>query len=240
MVWIKYRDRIHGQIVDVEVSEAVARYLWAADRKWRRLMLKARFYERSFNNSIFEDDDEITFEETIADPNVDVEKEVEDKIFAEVIWAVAKNLTPLQQEIMRERYILDMRMSDIAKKHNMTRSALTQFMATAHKHFAFYLTHDKEFIKTYWFETHYKEISQDIIDTAKDELSNNKFTLNMETLDNIEKFAKEMTQYIKIGDKLNAGLTPKQKELWQKMSKVVCGTIKELKNNLKNKNLDQK
>ena len=49
-----------------------------------------------------------------------------------------------------------------------------------------------------------------------------------------------MTQYIKIGDKLNAGLTPKQKELWQKMSKVVCGTIKELKNNLKNKNLEQK
>lgn len=203
-------------------------------------MLKARFYERSFNNSIFEDDDEITFEETIADPNVDVEKEVEDKIFAEVIWAVAKNLTPLQQEIMRERYILDMRMSDIAKKHNMTRSALTQFMATTHKHFAFYLTHDKEFVKTYWFETRYKEISQDIIDTAKDELSNNKFKLNMETLDNIEKFAKEMTQYIKIGDKLNAGLTPKQKELWQKMSKVVCGTIKELKNNLKNKNLEQK
>jgi len=44
MVWIKYKDRIHNKTIDLEVSEEVARYLWANDIYWRRLMKKVNKY----------------------------------------------------------------------------------------------------------------------------------------------------------------------------------------------------
>ena len=85
MVWIKYNDRIHNKTIDLEVSEEVARFLWTNDRYWRRLMKKVNKYECSYFASIFEDGDEIEFIETIKDESVDIEQEVENKIFAEVI-----------------------------------------------------------------------------------------------------------------------------------------------------------
>ena len=138
MVWIKYNDRIHNKTIDLEVSEEVARFLWTNDRYWRRLMKKVNKYECSYFASIFEDGDEIEFIETIKDESADIEQDVENKIFAEVIGKVAEKLQPLQKEILIERFKKDLKLCDIAKKHNMSKSALTQFLKTTYKHFVFF------------------------------------------------------------------------------------------------------
>ncbi len=226
MVWIKYKDRIHNKLIDVEVSEEVARYLWANDIYWRRLMKKVNKFECSYFASLFDDGDEIEFIETIKDERVDVEKEVENKIFAETIWKVAEKLQPLQKEILIERFKKDMKLCDIAKKHNISKSALTQLMATAYKHFGFLLVHDKEFMKTYWFETHYKKIAKEIFDTTKYKLLYGFLNLD---LDNILSFKKEMTQTMKIASRLGYGISPQQKKLWQKISKIINNFTEKVK-----------
>ena len=225
MVWIKYKDRIHNILIDLEVSEEVARYLWANDIYWRRLMKKAKRFECSYFATIFDDDDEIEFIETIKDESVDVEQEVDNKIFAEIIWRVAEKLQPLQREILIERFKKDMKLCDIAKKHNMSKSALTQFLKTTYKHFVFYLAHDKDFIKTDYWQSRCKDFTDEFIDTLEEGLTNENFEFN---LNKILDFAKGATQTIKIADKLGVGLSPKQKKLWQFMSNTVTEFIKSI------------
>ena len=207
MVCIKYHDHIHNKFIDVEVSEEVARCIWTSDRYWRRLMKKVHQFECSYFESISDDGDEIEFIETIKDESVDIEQEVDNKIFAEVIWKVTDKLQPLQREVLIERFKKDMKLCDIAKKHNMSKSALTQFIATAYKHFGFFLVHDKEFMKTY-------------------RLMNGFLTLN---LDNISSFTKEMTQAMKIASRLGYGLSLQQKKLWRKTSKVINNFIEKVR-----------
>ena len=225
MVWIKYKDRIHNKTIDLEVSEEVARYLWANDIYWRRLMKKARKYECSYFETISDDGDEIEFIETIKDESVDIEQEVDNKIFAEIIWKVAEKLQPLQKEILIERFKKDMKLCDIAKKHNMSKSALTQFLKTTYKHFVFFLARDKDFIKTDFWQSHCKDFTDEFIDTLEEGLTNENFEFD---LDKILDFAKGATQAIKIADKLGVGLSSKQKKLWQFMSKTVTDFIKSI------------
>lgn len=225
MVWIKYKDRIHNKTIGIEVSEEVARYLWANDIYWRRLMKKVYKFECSYFASIFEDGDEVEFIETIKDENVDIEQEVANKIFAEIIWKVAEKLQPLQREILIERFKQDMKLCDIAKKHNMSKSALTQFLKTTYKHFVFYLAHDKDFIKTDFWQSHCKDFTDDFIDSLEEGLTNENFEFD---LGKILDFAKGATQTIKIADKLGVGLSTKQKKLWQFMSKTVTDFIKSI------------
>ncbi len=225
MVWIKYKDRIHNKTIDLEVSEEVARYLWANDIYWRRLMKKVHKFECSYFTTIFEDDDEIEFIETIKDESVDIEQEVDDKIFAEIIWKVAENLQPLQKEILIERFKKDMKLCDIAREHNMSKSALTQFLKTTYKHFVFYLAHDKDFIKTDYWQSRCKDFTDEFIDGLEEGLTNKNFELDLEK---ILDFAKGATQTIKIADKLGVGLSPKEKKLWQFMSKTVTDFIKSI------------
>lgn len=225
MVWIKYKDRIHNKTIDLEVSEEVARYLWANDIYWRRLMKKVHKFEYSYFASIFDDGDEIEFIETIKDESVDIEQEVDNKIFAEIIWKVAENLQPLQREILVERFKKDMKLCDVAKKHNMSKSALTQFLKTTYKHFVFFLVHDKDFIKTNFWQIHCRDFTDAFIDSLEEGLTNENFEFD---LDKILDFAKGATQTIKIADKLGVGLSPKEKKLWQFMSKTVTDFIKSI------------
>ena len=225
MVWIKYNDRIHNKTIDLEVSEEVARFLWTNDRYWRRLMKKVNKYECSYFASIFEDGDEIEFIETIKDESVDIEQEVENKIFAEVIWKVAEKLQPLQKEVLFERFKKDMKLCDIAKKHNMSKSALTQYLKTTDIFFIFFLAREKDFIKTDFWQSHCKDFTDEFIDTLEEGLTNENFEFD---LNKILDFAKGATQAIKIADKLGVGLSQKEKKLWQFMSKTVTDFIKSI------------
>lgn len=225
MIWIKYKDRIHNQLVDIEVNDEVARYLWANDRYWRRLMKRVNKYECSYFNSFFDDDDEIEFVETIKDESIDIEQEVDDKMFAEIIWKVADKLQPLQKQILIERFKRDMKLCDIAQKHNMSKSALTQFLKTTYKHFVFFLARDKDFIKTDFWQFHCKDFTDEFIDTLEKGLTDDNFEFD---LDKILEFSKGATQAIKIADKLGVGLSPAQKKLWNFMSKTVNDFIKEI------------
>ena len=54
------------------------------------LMKKVHKFEYSYFETISDDGDEIKFIETIKDGSVDIEQEIENKIFAEIIWKVAE------------------------------------------------------------------------------------------------------------------------------------------------------
>ncbi len=210
MVWIKYKDRIHNQVVEIEVNNEVAHYLWSNDRYWRRLMKKVNKYECSYFNSFFEDGDEVKFVETIKDESVDVEQEVDNKMFVEIIWKVVDKLQPLQNQILIERFKKDKKLCDIAKKHNMSKSALTQFLKTTYKHFVFFLARDKDFVKTDFWQSHCKDFTDEFIDTLEQGLMDDNFEFD---LNKILEFSKGLTQAIKIADRLGVGLSPKDKKL---------------------------
>ena len=115
---IQYYDRINKKLIDLEVTDEVARFLMANDKKLRRHQAKYDYFNISIETPInSNDEDSITLAETLED-----KVEVMDcatcrrKIHLfNTVWKIVDKLKPKQIELIDNLYIFDKTQKEIAK-----------------------------------------------------------------------------------------------------------------------------
>lgn len=105
---IQYYDRINKKLIDLEVTDEVARFLMSNDKKLRRHQVRYDYFNISLDTPInSNDEDGITLAETLED-----KVEVMDcatcrrKIHLfNTVWKVVDKLKPKQIELINRGYI---------------------------------------------------------------------------------------------------------------------------------------
>lgn len=237
---IKYYDKINNEVLELEVSDDVSKFL-QADRK--RLIRQAKEDRKYLAFSLddytkFNDEELLNVGELIADENLDIEKEIEQKEFSKIIWKVVDKLQTKQANAIKMIYLQGYKSKEVADTLNMSYSAFTQFKDTALKHLHILLSYDKDFAKTEYYERHYKHFADDVIKQLKQEIEteNKEFSIN---LNNVYDLMKNVTQINKITERLGVNIPEKTITLLNEMTKPVAEFFKYLKQNGKFKDNKQ-
>jgi len=227
---IDYYDAIHKQKIKLEVTDEVAKFLQSDNKRLERQEKDdKKFIAFSLNETTDIDGEEsLTYEELIADENAYVDKNFEKKEFSRIIWNVVNKLEKKEAQAIKAIFKLGYKPGEVAEIFNMSRSAFSQFMITAIKHLRIELSYDEEFVKTEYYQNHYKEFADDVIKQTKESLTQSALPIN---LNQVEGLMKEITQLNKITEKLGIHIPEQTIDLLQEMSKPVKGFIKELKKN---------
>ena len=161
------------------------------------------------------------------------------KELARIVWNVVDILDKNQAKMIKLYYIYGYRAKELANYFGLTRSAFTQWKDTTHKHLLYLLSRDDEFNKTdYYYKDIYKSFADEVIDTAKQKLSQSQISIN---LNKVNELMNDVTQAMKIADKLGVGLPEENKKMLDFMTKTVRGFVKPLlkKENDKSKQEDK-
>lgn len=238
---IKYYDRIHKQLLELEVSDEVAKFFHADNRRWSRQGQKIKE-----NIALSLDDptecngeEALTYGELIEDEKANIDKIMAKKELARIVWNVVDILDKNQAKMIKLYYIYGYRAKELANYFGLTRSAFTQWKDTTHKHLLYLLSRDDEFNKTdYYYKDIYKSFADEVIDTAKQKLSQSQISIN---LNKVNELMNDVTQAMKIADKLGVGLPEENKKMLDFMTKTVRGFVKPLlkKENDKSKQEDK-
>lgn len=238
---IKYRNRIHNEIVELEVSDEVAKFLHADSRRQKRKL------QEDYANIAFslddmpesENEESLTYHELVADKNVDLERDIENAEFSKIVWNVVDKLEEKQKSAIKLLFEYNYTQKAVANKLGMTASAFTQFRDTALKHLHILFSYDKDFALTEYYQAHYKQFADDVIAELENEMKTankvNNFEIN---LNNVESLMKSVTQIDKISDKLGVEIPDETTKLFKYMTDTIQGFFKDLKKNGKydNKN----
>ena len=237
---IKHYDKINNEVVELEVSDDVSKFL-QADRK--RLIRQAEEDRKHLAFSLddytkFNDEELLSVGELIADKDLDVEREIEQKEFSKIIWNVVDKLQTKQANAIKMIYLHGYKSKEVADTLNMNYSAFTQFKDTALKHLHILLSYDKYFAHTDYYVKHYKRFADDVIKQVKQEIAyeNKVFSIN---LNNVYDLMKNVTQMNKITERLGVKIPEKTISLLNEMTKPVAEFFKVLKQNEKFKDSEQ-
>lgn len=235
---IDYYDAIHKQKIKLEVTDEVAKFLQSDKKRLDRQEKDDReFIAFSLDETTSVDGEEsLTYGELIPDKNADVEKEFERKEFARVLWNVVNKLDKKEADAIKAIFKIGYKKGEVANYFNMSTSAFSQFMLTALKHLRIELSYDEEFCKTEFYDKHYKEFADDVIEQTKESLSKPTLPINLNL---VEGLMKEVTQINKITEKIGIHIPEQTIELLQEMSKPVKDFFKELKKDVKYKEGEQ-
>ena len=124
---IKYRDKITKQRLEFEVDDEIANFLMASDRKIRRKQAQYDYYNISLNSPVYSDNGkEITLEDTIAEPKETFNCKIcrQQMKFYNVVWKVVGKLDKFHYDIVWDYYVEKKSKKQIAKKLNITESAI--------------------------------------------------------------------------------------------------------------------
>ena len=237
---IQYYDKINNEVVELEVSDDVSKFL-QADRK--RLIRQAKEDRKHLAFSLddytkFNDEELLSIGELIANKNLDIEREIEQKEFSKIIWNVVDKLQTKQAEAIKMIYKQGYKSKEVADALNMSYSAFTQFKDTALKHLHILLSYDEKFSKTSYYESHYKHFADDVINQVKQDLASEKEVLSI-NLNNVYDLMKNVTQMNKITERLGVKIPEKTITLLNEMTKPVAEFFKALKQNGKFKDNEQ-
>lgn len=228
---IKYYDRINKQLLEIEVSDEVAKFLHADNK---RLSRRGQKDKENIALSLdayshHEGKEALTYGELIADENAYVDKHLEEEDFSNIVWSVVDKLESKQAESIKMLYLNERKAKAVARHFGMSQSAFSQFKDTALKHLHILLSYDEEFRKTIYYERHYKDFAEDVINQAKREISNNEtYSIN---LNNVFDLMKSVTQINKITEKIGIEIPETTLKQLEYMTKPVWGFFKELKKN---------
>jgi len=228
---IKYYDRINQQMIELEVSDEIAKFLQNDSKRRSRSGKKDKEnIALSLNAySHYEGKEALTYGDLIADKNAYVDKHLEEDDFSNIVWKVVDKLENKQAESIKMLYLNERKPKAVARYLGMSRSAFSQFKDTALKHLHILLSYDKEFRKTNYYENHYKDFAEDVINQVKRELSNSEtYSIN---LNNVFDLMKSVTQINKITEKIGVEIPEKTLKQLECMTKHVWGFFKELKKN---------
>lgn len=134
---VKYFDRIHKALLDLEVSDELAQFL-NTNRVYRHRQKKKinnfEMYTDNFSSWI----DNIGSEENI-------ETTLEQKELAKIVRKNIVKLSKQRQEIIYRLFYLDQNKTEVAKTMGITLSCLSQQLETIFWHLTILLIHDKDF-----------------------------------------------------------------------------------------------
>lgn len=228
---IKYYDRINKQLLELEVSDKVAKALHADNRRLSRQGQKdSECIALSLDAvSHYDGEKALTYGELIEDENADVEKYAEKNEFSNIIWNVVDKLESKEADAIKMFYLYDRKAKVVARHLGLSRSAFTQFKDTALKHLHILLSYDEDFTKTTYYENHYKDFADDVINQAKEEIcASETYSIN---LNNVFELMKSVTQINKITEKIGVEIPEATLKQLEYMTKPVWGFFKELKKN---------
>lgn len=225
---IQYYDRINKKLIDLEVTDEVARFLMSNDKKLRRHQAKYDYFNISIDTPInSNDEDSITLAETLED-----KVEVMDcatcrrKIHLfNTVWKVVDKLKPKQIELIDNLYIFDKTQKEIAKMWNVSESSVSQMKDTALLHLTYHFYTDKEFKKTDLYKRNKREFEFDLPRVAKELDKENGLTFDLNAINNL---VKDNTQMLKALSSLGIELDESQKKLFSFMNKTVKHALKDL------------
>lgn len=228
---IKYYDRINKQLLEIEVSDEVAKFFQADNKRLSRqgqrdreniaLSLDAYSHHEGKNA--------LTYGELIADENANIEKYAEKNEFSNIIWNVVDKLESKEAEAIKMFYLYDRKAKVVARHLGMSRSAFTQFKDTALKHLHILLSYDEDFAKSTYYENHYKDFTDDVINQAKEEIcATETYSIN---INNVFELMKSVTQINKITEKIGVEIPEATLKQLEYMTKPVWGFLKDLKKN---------
>ncbi|MDD4575123.1 MAG: hypothetical protein PHI36_01720 [Bacteroidales bacterium] len=216
MKWIKYFDRINHQLLDLEVSDEVARVLWSTDRQWSRKGQKDReCIALSLDEQTeYNGEDALTYHELIEDEKANIEKNYLRKEFYELIWSIVDKLEEKQKKILTWYFKDGYRMREIASKTKSTTPALTQFKNTALKHLKFLLCNDRYFRDTNFYQYQLsRPFTKTVIKTAE-KMKTQSFEINF---DEVTEYLNKMQQSLKISDKIGAPIQQEKRDTLQEI-----------------------
>lgn len=232
---IKYYDRIHSELLELEVNDEVAKFFHADNRRWSRQgqKIKENIALSLDEPTEWNGEDALTYGELIEDEKANIDKIMAKKELARIVWNVVDKLDKNQAKMIKLYYIYGYRAKELANYFGLTRSAFTQWKDTTHKHLLFLLSRDEEFNQTdYYFKDIYKPFADEIVQTAKEVFTQPKISIN---LNKVNELVNDVTQAMKIADKLGVGLPEESKKLLDFMTKTVRGFVKPLLKNDDNK-----
>lgn len=225
---IKYYDRINKQMIDLEVTDEVARFLLANDKKLQRKQNKYNHRTIPLDKIIYSSDEEdITLQEVLAEPE---DEEVMDcrqckkKLdFFNIVWKVVDNLDKEKYDLIWDLFVEKKSQKEIAKEKSITESAVSQLKDTAISDLVYHLNCDEIFKQTDFYKKYLEKEKKEFVKIAnsltKEEIGN--YIMN-----GVKDFTKLLSQVLKkstILDKDIAG-----KDTISKANRAVKQTIEKL------------
>lgn len=198
---IKYYDRINHKMLELEVSDEVAKFLQADNRRQSRQGQKYR------ENVVLSLDDYsqvdgqnyLTYHELIADEKSNTIENYENKQFNKLVWHICHKLPYKERQILWWYYKIGYKASEIAKSLKLDSSQFSQQKATAISHLRILLLNDPDFVNTDYHK------STEIFTLPK-EVKENAENLDIKKIEfknkDIYNLTKEVPQQIKISEKL--------------------------------------
>ena len=198
---IKYYDRINRKLIELEVTDKVAKFLQADDRR------QSRQGQRYRENVVLSLDDYscvdgqnyLTYHELIADEKSNTIENYENKQFNKLVWHICHKLPYKERQILWWYYKIGYKTSEIAKSLKLDNSQFSQQKATTLSHLRVLLLNDPDFLNTDYYKstkmfTLPKEVKENAenLDIKKIEFKNK----------DIYNLTKEVPQQIKISEKL--------------------------------------
>lgn len=230
METIKYYDRIHNKFVDLEVNDEVAQFLRSDNKRLKRQQKRDRQYIAISldEQTDYNGEEALIYHEIIADENAYIEKNLEKKEFAKCIWRVVDELEDKQAKIIKGYYKYGYKNNELASYLKMSTSAFCQFKATALKHLHILFSFDPEFSNTQFYQAHYKDFADDVIDEAKKFISKDFISID---LGQVMDLIKNVTQIKKIAEKKGIKIPITTLKQIENMTKPVWEFLKQLKQN---------
>ncbi len=226
---IKYYDRIHKEYIDLEVTDEVAKFLFANDKWLRRKQVEYDYSTIPLDSPIYSngEDEEITLAETLEDKTeiIDYEPSPKRKWLAKIVWKIIEKLKPEQQELIKDIFFYGKTQKEIAKSKGVTEGAISQLKATAMLHLTYHFYTDKEFMQSDIYQRNKLSFEDDLARVVKeiDKEKGLQFNLNA-----IKDLTKANTQLLKRASGLGIEIDDRQINLFNSMNKIV----KEVLNNL--------
>ena len=208
---IKYYDRINRKLLELEVTDEVARFMQADDRKQSR---QGQKYRENIVLSLDEyacvdGQNYLTYHELIPDEKSNMIENYENKQFNKLVWKIAHRLPRMEGQILWWYYKIGHKASDIAKCLKRDNSQFSQRKATAINHLRNLLTCDEEFRNTdYYINTVFRDFKNKIYETAQ-KLEPNKLKIN---LNDLLELTKQVPQVLKVNSKLGIELNEDDKQ----------------------------
>ena len=230
MKTIKYFDKIHNKMLELEVNDEVAKFLEADKKHSQRQRIK------DYENISFSLDEKtsvdgeiaLTYNEIIPDENSNIEKILEKKAFKQCVWNVVDKLNEDEAKAIKLFFWYGYKASEIAKYFNMSVSAFTQWKSTILKHLRILFSYDEQFKQTEFFKSHYKKFSEDMEKQTKESLAKDVYSVD---LNSVSDLIKTVTQTKKTMESLNIKLSKKDKKTIDFMTKTLQEFFKTLKKN---------
>ena len=155
-----------------------------------------------------------------------IEKNLEKKEFAKCIWRVVDELEDKQAKIIKGYYKYGYKNKELASYLKMSTSAFCQFKATALKHLHILLSFDPEFSNTNFYQSHYKDFADDVIEEVIKSASKDFISID---LGQVMELIKNVTQIKKIAEKKGIKISITTIKKLEQMTKPVWDFLKQLK-----------